>query len=159
MQYKIRQIRESDNSRVEEIIRSCLIEYGADHNGTVWSDPNLGRFSFVYAKPGRKYFVAEDASGTVVAGCGIGELPGAQGICELQRMFAVPEVRGTGAAAALLERALAFAGEHYEKCYLETLSNMKRAMRFYEKHGFARLESPISQTGHFACDRWYLLDL
>ena len=47
----------------------------------------------------------------------------------------------------------------YDKCYLETLQNMIAAQKFYEKYGFKRLEKPLLETGHFACDVCYLKDL
>ena len=35
--------------------------------------------------------------------------------------------------------ALDFASKHYDKCYLETLTNMGAANnRFYQKHGFKK---------------------
>lgn len=45
MKYIIREITEKDNKEIENIIRSCLIEFGGNHEGTAWTDPNLGRFS------------------------------------------------------------------------------------------------------------------
>ena len=48
MQFRIREIESKDNKEIEKIIRTCLIEFGANHEGTAWSDPNLGRFSEVY---------------------------------------------------------------------------------------------------------------
>ena len=45
MKYTVREIKARDNKDVENIIRTCLIEYGANHEGTAWADPNLGRFS------------------------------------------------------------------------------------------------------------------
>lgn len=159
MNYTIREIQPHDNAQVEAVIRSCLIEFGANHEGTAWEDPYLGRFSEVYAAPGRAYWVALDAANNVVGGVGIGELPGAPSVCELQKMYCLPRARGTGVAKALLETALAFATKHYERCYLETLENMAAAQRFYEKHGFARIQEPLGNTGHYSCDVLYLKDL
>ena len=68
-------------------------------------------------------------------------------------------VRGTGAANQLIEAALAFARERYKSCYLETFGNMTAAQKFYEKHGFRRLDAPIGNTGHFGFDVMYLKDL
>ena len=58
--YKIREIVKNDNKDVENVIRTCLIEYGANHEGTAWADPDLGRFSEIYNKEGHKYWVAVD---------------------------------------------------------------------------------------------------
>jgi len=70
-EYLIREIRPEDNGAVEKVIRDCLIEYGANHEGTAWADPNLGRFSEIYNTEGNKYWVAVDNLSKIVAG-GIG---------------------------------------------------------------------------------------
>ena len=159
MNYIIRPIEERDNAAVEQVIRTCLIEFGGNHDGLAWSDPDLGIFSIVYSKPGTKYWVVEEESGTIVGGSGIGPLPGAQGVCELQKMYCLKQARGTGAAEKLMELCLSFAKEHYQRCYLETLSNMTAANYFYLKHGFERLQQPLLPTDHYACDVWYVKDL
>ena len=74
-------------------------------------------------------------------------------------MYAFKEVRGTGIAKKLLDIALEFAKEYYDKCYLETFSNMIEANKFYNKHGFVKLEKPLVETEHYACDVWYIKDL
>ena len=91
MNYTIREIEARDNKAVENVIRTCLIEFGANHEGTAWADPNLGRFSEIYNEPGNKYWVAEDENGTIVGGVGIGTLPGAEEVCELQKMYCLKE--------------------------------------------------------------------
>lgn len=159
MNYSIREIEKKDDGAVEGVIRSCLIEYGADHEGTAWADPDLGCFSRVYAPEDRQYWVAEDADGQIVGGVGIGPLPGAPGVCELQKMYCLPRVRGCGVSHRLMDAALAFARSRYRQCYLETFANMAAAQRFYEKYGFRRIDAPLGQTGHFACDVLYLRQL
>lgn len=159
MKYHIRPIRQQDNAAVEQVIRSCLIEFGANHEGTAWADPDLGRFSFVYQSEGNRYWVAEDENGKIVAGAGIGALPGAAGVCELQKMYCLPEARGTGLSRRLMEQALTYAAQFYQRCYLETLPNMIAAQKLYEKFGFQRINEPLVQTEHFACDVRYVKDL
>lgn len=159
MPYTVRLIAPADDVDVERVVRSCLKEFGADHAGTAWEDPDLGRFSSVYAEEGRAYWVAVDGGGSVVGGVGIGELAGVPGVCELQKMYCLPQVRGTGVAQDLLGRALAFAEERYARCYLETLSAMTRAHRFYERNGFRPIDTPLGHTGHGACDILYIRDL
>ena len=154
--FDVRPIEPGDDAAVEGVIRACLVEFGANHAGTAWEDPDLGRFSEVYAAPGRRYWVGVDASGRVVGGAGIGPLAGEPDVCELQKMYCLPEARGTGLAHRLMERALEFAARQYGRCYLETLPNMVAAQRFYEKHGFRRVDKPLGRTGHTACDVLYL---
>ncbi len=155
----IREIEEKDNQQVESVIRTCLIEFGADKPGTAWADPNLGDFYHLYQSEGSNYWVVEDHNNKIVAGCGIGPIQGWPAICELQKMYALEETRGTGIANDLLNVALEFAKQHYEKCYLETLSNMVAANKFYKKHGFIQLEKPLNATAHYACDAWYIKTL
>ena len=159
MQYKIREIESKDNKSIEDIIRVCLIEFGANHEGTAWADPDLGKFSEIYNKEGRKYWVAQNEEGIIIGGVGIGELLGAEGVCELQKMYFLPESRGSGISHKIMKVALEYAKKHYKRCYLETLSNMIAANKFYQKYGFKRLEKPLVKTEHNACDVWYVKDL
>ena len=159
MSYTVREIEKRDDLAVESVIRACLIEFGANHDGTAWADPDLCRFSEIYNTEGNKYWVAEDESGTIVGGTGIGHLDGAEGICELQKMYCLPQARGTGIAHVLMKTALEYAKNYYSRVYLETLPNMVAAQKFYEKHGFIRTTEAIVQTEHFACDVRYIREL
>lgn len=156
MKYTIRKIKKEDDKIIEKIIRECLIEFGANHEGTAWTDPNLDKFSIVYSTPGNKYFVAEDENGKIVGGVGIGKIEGIEDTCELQKMYCIREVRGNGISHKLIETALDYAKKYYSKCYLETLDNMIAAQKFYEKYGFKRIKKPIIKTEHFACNVRYL---
>lgn len=157
MNYRIREIEKKDDKAVEGIIRACLIEYGGNHEGTAWADPDLGRFSEIYCSEGNKYWVAEDETGRIVAGTGVGDL--GNSICELQKMYCLPEARGTGVSHKLMQLALSYAKKYYKRCYLETLDNMTRAQRFYEKYGFVRVYEPVVITDHYACEVKYLKEL
>ena len=159
MEYKIREIEAKDNKEIEKIIRNCLIEFGANHEGTTWADPNLGRFSEIYNTEGNKYWVVTDENDKLVGGVGIGKLEGVEGVCELQKMYCVPEARGTGVAHKLMEIALIYAKKYYSRCYLETLENMVAAQKLYEKYGFTRIYEPLVKTEHFACDVRYIKEL
>ena len=101
MEYKIREIEEKDNKQVENVIRTCLIEFGGNHEGLAWSDPDLGRFSEVYNKKGYKYWVVEDEKGNIVGGTGIGKLT--DEVCELQKMYCLKIGRETGVAHKLMK--------------------------------------------------------
>ena len=159
MDMTIWEIEPRYNAAVEALIRGCLIEFGAAHEGTAWADPDLGRFSEIYNTEGNCYWVAVDETDRVVAGVGIGALPGVKGVCELQKMYALPEARGTGISHRLMDTALDYARQYYARCYLETLDNMVAAQRFYEKYRFARVYEPLTETGHFNCDVRYIREL
>lgn len=159
MKYNIVEIKPEYNKEIENVIRTCLIEYGANHEGTAWADPNLGIFSEIYNDEYNKYWVALDEEGKVIAGVGIGKLDGAEGVCELQKMYCLKSARGTGVAYKLMDIALDYAKKYYDKVYLETLENMTRAQRFYEKYGFKRTYEPVVKTEHFACDVRYIKNI
>lgn len=154
----IREIEEKDNEKVESLIRTCLIEFGADKPGCAWSDPNLGCFYEVYKNEKSKYWVVEE-KGEIVAGCGIGPVDGVENVCELQKMYSLKEARGSGVASELLKISLEFAKKYYKQCYLETFSNMVAANKFYKKNGFIQLDKPLVETEHYACDVWYIKSL
>lgn len=153
----IRVIEEKDNQEVEQLIRTCLIEFHANKPGCAWEDPHLGSFSYVYQDEKSLYLVVEK-DGHIVGGCGIGPV-NVDGVCELQKMYCYKEIRGTGIAQQLLDQCLTFAKQYYVKCYLETFENMKAANHFYIKNGFLRLDEPLIKSEHYACDRWYIKEL
>ena len=159
MRYNIREIEEKDNKEDEKVIRTCLIEFGANHEGTAWADPDLGKFSEIYNKEGHKYWIIEDNRGSIVGGAGIGKLIGIEEVCELQKMYCLPEARGTGISHELIEIVLEYAKKYYKRCYIETLNNMIAANKFYKKYGFNKLDKPLVATEHNACDVWYIKEL
>ncbi len=154
MNCTIREIQFKDNSIVGLIIRNCLIEFNGNREGTAWEDPDLGRFSEIYNTDTTKYWVAE--TDRVVGGVGIAPLVGADGVCELQKMYCIPEVRSTGVSHKLIEIALDHARKYFDRCYLETFGNMIAAQMFYEKYGFTRIDKPLGNTGHYTCDVLYI---
>ena len=149
----VRRILPGDDAAMERIIRDCLTEFGANRSGCAWDD-DLSRFSALYSAPDTAYWVAE-RGGRVIAGVGIGggaRHPVCGRVCELQKMYCVPEARGTGTAQRLLDTALDFAFRRYDCVYLETFANMLAARRFYARNGFAEIGESLLSTGHSACD-------
>jgi N-acetylglutamate synthase-like GNAT family acetyltransferase len=87
---------------------------------------------------GDRFWVAED-DGRVV-GC-IGLLDVGEGTGVVRKMFVAAELRGTGVAEALLDTLVGRArrdGMH--ELLLGTTSAYLAAHRFYEKHGFERVD-------------------
>jgi putative acetyltransferase len=79
--------------------------------------------------------------------------------CELVKMYLVPRSRGHGLGKKLINLSLAFAKQAgYKKVYLESMPELKKALKIYEKFGFKYLNGPMGNTGHFGCDRWMLLE-
>ena len=113
-----------------------------------------------YAQPGCAYFVVE-RDGRVCGGGGIAPLDDPEpGICELRKMYFLPELRGLGAGKALIGQCLDTARKlGYRRCYLETLTGMDAAQKLYEARGFARIPKALGNTGHFGCNRFYIREL
>ncbi len=153
----IREIQSIDNGTIELIIRNCLIEFNGNRKGTAWEDPDLCRFSEIYNTEDKKYWVSE--TDKVIGGLGIALLIGVNGVCELQKMYCLPEVRGTGILHKIIEAALEHTKKYYNRCYLETFGNMIAAQKFYKKYGFTRIEKPLGSIGYYACDVLFIKNL
>ena len=159
--YQIRSIRPEDNAAVAQIIRTVMPEFGAVGAGFAIEDAEVDTMYEAYQAPGTAYFVVVDAAGKVWGGAGIAPLAQAtEKTCELRKMYFLPELRGKGLGKQMIEQCLLFARtQGYQHCYLETLSGMSRAQQLYEQMGFERLAGPMGNTGHFSCDKYYLLAL
>lgn len=156
----IRRIDPSDNPEVGKIIRQVLTEFGANREGFAWQDPEIDTMAEAYTASNQAYFVIEK-EGKVVGGGGISSFScHLENCCELQKMYLLPEARGQSLGAQLIDTLLKEAHDmKYQFCYLETLNTMSKALALYHRKGFDQLESPLGNTGHNACDNWFLLDL
>ena len=159
-EFTIRPIEARDDAAMASIIRTVMPEFGATGSGFAISDPEVDWMHRAYAQPRCAYFVVE-RDGRVVGGAGVAPLEGGDpSVCELRKMYFLPEARGIGAGAAMMTRCLAAARQiGFRQCYLETLTGMDSAMKLYERSGFRRISCSMGQTGHGGCNTFYLLDL
>lgn len=158
--FSIRPIEARDDHAIAAIIRRVMPEFGAIGPGFAINDPEVDAMSAAYAAPRHRYFVVE-LDGRVAGGGGIAPLVGSDAAtCELRKMYFLPELRGRGAGRALMAHCLDFARKAgFERCYLETLTGMDAAERLYRASGFKEIAGPMGATGHFGCNRFYLLTL
>lgn len=156
----IREIQPKDNQDVKKVVQAVLVEMGVPKVGTAYEDASLNDMHAEYDKPRMAYFVVEEED-RIIGGAGIAPLADSDGkICELQKMYFLPEARGRGAGAKMMEHCLNHARKQdYEQCYLETLPYMTHAVRLYERTGFKSLEKPLGNTGHYNCTVWMIKDL
>jgi putative acetyltransferase len=156
----IRPTAAADNPAVARIIRAVMTEFGAVGCNFSISDPEVDAMHEAYPAPTAAFFVVE-ADGRVLGCGGMGPLAGGPvDVCELRKMYFLPELRGTGMGTKLLAVILEAAREAgYRRCYLETLGNMRAARRLYLKHGFEPIEAPLGNTGHSGCNAWMIRDL
>jgi putative acetyltransferase len=114
----------------------------------------------LFQTKGSFYFVAQEEN-TILGGGGIYPTEGLPAnTCELVKMYLHPNARGKGLGRQLIEHCLNRAKENgYEYCYLETMPELKQALKVYEQFGFTYLEGPMGNSGHFGCDRWMIKQL
>lgn len=152
----IRPIEEDDDPEVAAIIRTVMPEFGAVGPGYAINDPEVDTMTSAYRGKKAKYWVVEK-DGRVVGGGGFAPLKGGDGtVCEVQKMYFLPEARGLGIGDKLLAQILREAkAVGFSRVYLETLEVMTAARKLYARHGFEPLCAPLGATGHSSCDAWY----
>jgi len=156
----IRKIEKKDNQSIAALIRAVFDELNIPKVGTAYADPYLDLMFEEYSKPKSVYFVVE-INGKIVGGAGVAPLENeAVTICELQKMYFLPEIRGLGIGSQMMEKCLQSAKNFgFEKCYLETMPFMHDAQKLYKKVGFESICSPMGSTGHVSCPVWMLKEL
>ena len=156
----IRPIKSDDNAALAAIIRKVMPEFGASGQGFAIHDTEVDNMYSAYTQPRSAYRVCE-VDGKIVGGGGIGPLVGGNAdVCELKKMYFLAEGRGKGWGEATLRACLQAAREAgYKTCYLETFNTMTGAMKLYEKLGFKKIPGAMGNTGHFACDTFYAIEL
>lgn len=150
----LRPIVADDNPHIARVIRDVSAEFGltADKGYTV-ADPNLDQLYELYSTGHSAYWIVEH-QGKVMGGGGIAPLAcSAPDICELQKMYFLPGIRGLGVARELALLAMAHARQRgFRRCYLETTGSLTRAIKLYESLGFARIDHALGCTGHGDCE-------
>jgi putative acetyltransferase len=152
----IRPIEEKDNAVLAKIVRDTLTEFGANRPGTVYYDETTDAlYQLFHSKPKGIYYVAE-INGEVVGGGGLFPSDGLpEDTCELVKMYLLPPARGIGLGRMLIEKIIEQAiNLGYKRVYLESMPELKQALKTYEKFGFQYLKGPMGNTGHFGCELW-----
>ena len=158
---KIRKIRNADDPKIANIIRSVRHEYGVDEQD--WlpkGDEALPSLTSEYKGPRCGYYVAVK-KGQVVGGAGIVPLTGDElNTAELQRMYLLSAERGVGIGRMLFERCVNEAKTHgYKRLYMETAASLARAITLYERMGCEQLPRRIGATDHDGRGAPFVLDL
>lgn len=148
----IRLIEKKDNPQIAKVIRTVLEDFKVPKVGTAYADTSLDCMFETYQKPKVAYFVVEE-NNKIIGGAGVAKLDNYEGnVCELQKMYFLPEARGRGIGAQMMEFCLAKAREFgFEKIYLETMEYMTHAQKLYKQAGFEYIESAMGDTGHYSC--------
>lgn len=143
-----------------QIVRSCLREHGLAVRGTAYFDPELESLTSFYEKDRskRRYFVIEE-DGLIIGGAGLAAFDGFDDCAELQKLYLVPQSRGKGLGKMLLDLVEKTASQlGYRRIYLETHSDLKDAIRLYERNGYEKIKTPDGVL-HTTMDCFYLKQL
>lgn len=153
--FTIRPIAQADNPLIAKIIRSTLEEFGANKPGTVYYDATTDHLFELFETEGAGYFIAEQ-NGELLGGGGFFHSDGLpEDTCELVKMYLLPESRGKGIGAAIINKSIEVAKlSGFKKMYLETMPELNRAIKVYEKFGFEYLNGPVGNTCHHGCSIW-----
>ena len=156
----IRLIERSDNPMIAQVIRKVLEDHDVPKVGTAYADKSLDIMFETYQKPKTAYFVIEQ-NGILLGGAGVAPLENYDGnVCELQKMYFLPQARGLGLGTQMMQFCVAKAREFkFEKIYLETMEYMVPAQKLYKSSGFKYIDGPLGDTGHFSCPVQMLKDL
>lgn len=117
-------------------------------------DQEMGSLPGRYSAPqGRLLYAECDGS---PAGC-VGIRPLSDGVCELKRLYVSPTHRGRGVGRELAIAAIRAAREiGYQRILLDTLPNMRIALKLYRELGFteapAYYQAPLEGTQFLALD-------
>ena len=151
---ELREMESSDKEEVKDLVQKSLKSLGFDKPGTAYFDPELNDLYTFYNKQLNGQYWVVEYEGKIVGGVGIA--PFKDAICELQKLYVDEAFHGYGLARQLMDKALAFASNHYDACYLETHSDLAAACILYDKYEFELLDKPLEGSPHSAMDKWYL---
>lgn len=160
MTQTIREIRPQDDPQLAELIRQVMTEIGAIGEGYSINDPEVQAMSQNYIGQRARYFVLVDGD-QVLGGGGFAQLIDASDdVCELRKMYFMPQARGLGKAQEMLNLIFDEAkAAGYTKMYLETIVGADKAIALYERNGFRKISCPQGNTGHSGCDTFYEKEL
>lgn len=160
-QATIRYIEPKDENAIAKIVRENLKKYQLDIPGTAYYDPQLDCLSRYYAENAKEgvYFIAESKEGDVIGGIGMERFEGFPRCGEIQKLYVSEGRKKRGLGQKLLETIETYAqNKGFERLYLETHSNLREAVRLYEKNGYHKIERP-KEVVHSTMDLFYVKEL
>ena len=155
MNITIREIQPEDNAELAQVIRKALEEFKANKPGTVYYDKSTDHLSDLFKTENSVYFVALE-NDILLGGAGIFPTEGLDpDTTELVKMYLKPEARGKGLGRTIILKCIEYAkSKGYKRIYLETMTELDKAVKAYEKLGFELLDHPLGNSGHHSCELW-----
>ncbi len=154
-------ILQENNPEIARVIRTVLEEFGVNKPGTVYTDPTTDNLFELFESESKSAYWVVEIEGDIVGGAGIFPTKGLDSDCvELVKLYLLKEHRGKGIGKELMRMCIVEAENLcYEKIYLETLPELHNAIGLYQKMGFKKIDKPLGDSGHFACDLWMLKEI
>ena len=145
----IRAAAAGDMDAVAALFRDYAAALGVDLSYQGFA-AELAGLPGAYAAPDGALLIAVTVTGEAVGCAGVRKLA-EPGTCEMKRLYARPEARGTGVGRALAVAAIEAAAAHgYIRMRLDTLPAMTAAQALYRELGFVTVppyyDSPIQGT-------------
>ncbi|MDR1995440.1 carbonate dehydratase [Azonexus sp.] len=156
MTLTLRTLTANDSEAIEQVrqyFRNYAAWLGVDLSYQNF-DQEMASLPGAYAMPeGRLFFAEIDGR---PAGC-VGVRRFSEGICEMKRLYVDPAERGHGVGRALVLAAIKSAKEiGYKRLLLDTLPNMRMAVKLYRELGFneapAYYPTPVENTVSLTLD-------
>ena len=155
-EYRIREIRPSDDESIRKIARSAFEEFGAPLTGSVYCDPRMEHLSNEFVREDAKYWVIEGSDGEILGGGGFYPTEGLPlRMAEVVKLYFSPSLRGKGYGKkmlSLIEQEAKKVG--YKDLYIESFPEFGKAVRLYEKMGFKHINHALGNSGHPAVTVW-----
>ena len=149
-QYRIRKVKEKDNSIVSELIRNVLLEQGGIGIESLYYDRELNGIFEYYDTPNNSFYVVTFQK-EVVGTMGIVKSrhgdPNKQN-CELRKFYLKKEHRGRGYGKEMLRSLLNEAYYiGYDVCIVKVPNTNTAAIRFFQKEGFMEMSEDLIHKG------------
>lgn len=157
MNIVIRSIQQNDNLELASMIREVFVEQNAPQEGTVFSDPTTDFLFELFQEENSILWVLE-IDGKAVGCCGLFPTQGLPEKCvELVKFYISKEARGNGFGLELMNKCIESALElGYKSIYIESLPEYSKAVNMYLQAGFKQLNQALGNSGHTACNLWFL---
>lgn len=142
-----------DGPEVRALVAKVLVEYGLPPEPGR-TDACLNDIEASYIRSGGVFEVILDDQR--ILGC-YGLLPVSKDICELRKMYFLPELRGQGMGKKTLQRALKAAKKAgFRRVELTTAASLTEAISLYKKFGFQTFDCTSLPE---RCDRAMYLEI
>lgn len=160
MKSSIRTIQQNDNHELAKMIRQVFIEHNAPQIGTVFSDSTTDHLFELFRDENSILWVLE-IDDRAVGCCGLFPTQGLPVKCvELVKFYISNDARGNGYGLKLMNKCLESAKElGFESVYIESLPEYAKAINMYIQAGFKQLNHALGNSGHTACDLWFLKEI